>query len=301
MHPQFPDFKPIELADRDMLREIVWEYQPVTSELTFTNLFIWRTHYKTLWSLFKDWLIVLCADSGGRPYALQPIGPASRREATKMLFGWLREEKGLSAPCIERADKRFISELGNEKDFIIEPEREHFDYVYLRDDLAKLAGRKYHGKKNHVNKIMQTHACTYAEINETYIQDCLAMQDTWCTCHKCAEDMNLMGEWGAIGDLLKHFQNLKVQGSVILINGKVEAFTIGELLNEQTAVVHIEKANTGINGLYTLINQQCCEKAWQNVSYVNREQDLGNEGLRQAKLSYHPDYLSEKFKVRPAR
>jgi hypothetical protein len=78
---------------------------------------------------------------------------------------------------------------------------------------------------------------------------------------------------------------------------RVEAFALGELLNSQTAVVHIEKANPEIPELYTVINQQFCANSWQNVPYINREQDLGEPGLRRAKLSYHPDHLEEKFEV----
>lgn len=106
-----------------------------------------------------------------------------------------------------------------------------------------------------------------------------------------------MGEWEAIKKLLQHVERLQVQGGTILIDGKVEAFTIGERLNQTTAVVHIEKANPKIPGLYSVINQQFCEHAWKDIPYINREQDLGDEGLRRAKLSYHPDRLIEKYRI----
>jgi hypothetical protein len=112
--------------------------------------------------------------------------------------------------------------------------------------------------------------------------------------------MNLMGEWEAIRELLDCCDRLSVQGGAIVINGAVEAFTLGELLNKDTAVVHIEKANSQIPGLYAVMNQQFCEHAWSGVAFINREQDLGDEGLRQAKLSYHPVRLVEKFKIRLA-
>lgn len=107
-----------------------------------------------------------------------------------------------------------------------------------------------------------------------------------------------MGEWGAIEEALKNFIALEMQGGVILIEGEVEAFTLGELLNKDTAVVHIEKANPEIRGLYALINQQFCEQAWGKVPFINREQDLGEPGLRTAKLSYNPIRLVEKYRIR---
>ena len=110
--------------------------------------------------------------------------------------------------------------------------------------------------------------------------------------------MNLLDEWEAVREALNHFSALRLQGGVILMGSEVEAFALGELLNNETAVVHIEKANPEIPGLYAVINQQFCEKSWQDVPYVNREQDLGEPGLRKAKLSYYPEHLEEKFRIR---
>ena len=107
-----------------------------------------------------------------------------------------------------------------------------------------------------------------------------------------------MGEWAAIGVALANFQALQLKGGVILINDRVEAFSCGELLNRQTAVIHLEKANPELRGLYAVINQQFCREAWAGVPFINREQDLGEPGLRTAKLSYHPHRLVEKYRIR---
>jgi len=107
--------------------------------------------------------------------------------------------------------------------------------------------------------------------------------------------MNLLSESEAVRESLVNFPVLKIDGGVILIDGKVEAFTLGELLNDQTAVVHIEKANPENPGLYAMINQQFCENRWRDLLYINREQDLGEPGLRKAKLSYYPDHFVESF------
>jgi hypothetical protein len=109
--------------------------------------------------------------------------------------------------------------------------------------------------------------------------------------------MNLLGEWEAIAEALAHYGELNVHGGVILVDNKVEAFTIGELLNKETAVIHIEKANPEFKGIYAMINQTFVEHRWHTVPFINREQDLGVEGLRKAKLSYHPARLVEKFRI----
>ncbi|HEY9074330.1 MAG TPA: phosphatidylglycerol lysyltransferase domain-containing protein, partial [Desulfobaccales bacterium] len=96
---------------------------------------------------------------------------------------------------------------------------------------------------------------------------------------------------------LINFHDLNLQGGVIEIDGRVEAFTLGELLNNETVVVHIEKANPLVQGLYTAINQEFCRHSWSQVPFINREQDLGLPGLRMAKMSYHPHHLVEKFRI----
>jgi uncharacterized protein len=298
--PHFPEFKPLGLDDRDAIGNILCAYQPETSELTFTNLFIWRRHYATHWSLWRDMLLFLCGDAQGDLFCLPPVGPGPRAEGVSMLLSWLRQEKGQTQPCIARADGRLAAELATQADFAIEPRREHFDYVYATGDLIQLAGRKYHGKKNHVNKFRSDYSFAYETLTAGHVEACLKLQDAWCGCNRCSEDMNLMGEWEAIRELLGSCDRLAVQGGVIVIDGAVEAFTLGELLNKDTAVVHIEKANAQIPGLYAVMNQQFCEHALSGVAFVNREQDLGNDGLRQAKLSYHPARLVEKFTIRLA-
>lgn len=107
----------------------------------------------------------------------------------------------------------------------------------------------------------------------------------------------MLGEWDAIREALTNFRSLELKGGVILVDNRVQAFTLGERLNNNTAVVHIEKANTEIRGLYAIINQQFCEKQWKDVLHINREQDLGELGLREAKLSYNPCRLVEKYRI----
>jgi hypothetical protein len=215
-----------------------------------------------------------------------------------MLLQWLKEERGEVNPQIVRADQRLASDIKDASTLLIEPTRDHFDYVYRTEDLIKLAGRKYHSKKNHLNRFIRDQSFSYDSLKQDHLEACSKLVETWCQWHRCEEDMNLLNEWEAVRQALNHFDNLKIEGGVILIEDKVEAFTLGELLNDQMAVIHVEKANPQIPGLYAAINQQFCERSWQKATYINREQDLGEPGLRKAKLSYHPERLVEKFRVR---
>ena len=296
--PRFPEFKPIQLEDRDIIQELLWRYQPDISEWTFTNLFIWRSHYGFQWSVNRDWLLVISVTSDNSAYAFQPVGPSPRLEIVRTLLHWLKDERGEAKPRIERADKRLVSELEGASDLSIEPTLDQFDYVYSTEDLIKLAGRKYHSKRNHVNRFRSSRSFSYSPLGEEHVKECLDLTQTWCEWRRCEEDMNLLDEWEAIRQALASLNALKLQGGVIILNGRVEAYALGELLNDQTALVHIEKANPEIRELYAMINQQFCEKAWQDIPYVNREQDLGEPGLRKAKESYHPHHLEEKVRIR---
>ena len=297
--PQFPAFKPVELADRPWIHDVCWEYQPEVSELTFANFFIWRSHHHFHWCMDESYLLIICPSENSEIcFAIPPIGPPPRGDISRKILKWMRDEKKIGQPRIERADKRLIEEVQDLPDFIIESTRDHFDYVYQTEDLINLAGRKYHSKRNHINRFMRYYTFRYKTMTRELADECQAMADKWCALKRCADDMNLIGERDAVREALLHFEELQLKGGAIMIGENVEAFSVGELINTNMAVVHIEKANPQIPGLYTVINQQFCENALEQVPLVNREQDMGEPGLRQAKLSYNPFNLVEKFQIR---
>ncbi len=296
--PTFPDFKTLQMEDRDFIHEKLWGYQPRTSELTFTNLFIWREAYKAQWAMAEDVLVLLAEDNDGDLYGLPPVGPASRLELTRTLLTWLRDEKGVPDPRIERADARLVAELEESGDFEIEPTRDHFDYVYLREDLAELAGRDYSNKRNHINYFLRNYEYTYELLTLENVEACVRVACEWCEKYRCEDDMNLLEERDAVMESLENFSLLRTKGGVIRVGEKIQAFSLGEMLNEETMVVHIEKADPDIRGLYQLINREFVRHCCEDATYVNREQDLGVPGLRRAKSSYHPDHMVEKYRVR---
>jgi len=154
-------------------------------------------------------------------------------------------------------------------------------------------------KKNLINRFFKNYVFQYWKLDVERVECFLDMQENWCRIRECVEDPGLLSEDYAIREALIHFDELDYKGGAIEMNGRLEAISIGEMLNPETAVIHIEKANPEIPGLYAAINQLFCEKAWSNVSYINREQDLGIEGLRKAKQSYHPHHLVKKYVVTP--
>lgn len=297
--PLFPTFKPLEVDDRDFIQPLLFAYQPTTSELTFTNLFIWRRHYHLSWCLAGDCLVFLC-DFPQDPWFFPPVGPSPRADLCRSLLTWLKDERGAPNPRLERVDHRLWEEVAPAGGFSVEPRREHFDYVYAIPELISLAGSKYHSKRNHLNSFQRGHRYTYEPLRPEHLPACLDLADKWCEIRRCEEDLSLREEWGAVKETLVHFPGLGLKGGVMLVEDRLEAFTVAEKLNADTVVIHLEKANPEIRGLYAAINQAFLEHAWQELLWVNREQDLGEPGLRQAKLSYHPHHLEEKFTLRLA-
>lgn len=297
MPPVFPDFKPIELSDRPSISEILGRYRPQTSELTFTNLFIWRNYFGWEWSLLDGRLVIIATPETGDGFALPPIGDAPRIDVTRAVLDYLGRRRHVDAPAVQRADRRLADELAGADGFIVEETRDHFDYIYKAQDLIELAGRKYHAKRNYINRFRAEYEFTYGPLADAHVDACHALADEWCRARNCCDDLGLLGEHNAVREALTHHAQLGLSGGVIMIDAKVRAFTLGEALNDDTAVIHVEKADPEIRGLYAMINREFCEHALSGFAYVNREQDLGDEGLRKAKESYFPDRMEEKYRV----
>lgn len=296
--PLFPDFKPIEIDDRQGIIDILRNNRPGTSELTFTNLFIWRKHYGLNWCLRKDCLCVIGKESAGPDFAMPPVGPSGRIETGIAVLEWLKEAKGVPVPAIERADEGLARDASRSSRLGVEEKREHFDYVYRTQELVNLPGKKNRSKRNKINQFIRSHGSyTYEELNEGHIKAALDLQEKWCLVKRCKEDLNLLGEWEAIREILNNYRALGVTGAVIIVDSEVKAFTMGEPLSDEIALIHIEKADPFLPGLYQLVNQQFCARRWNTMKFINREQDLGLPGLREAKLSYNPDHYIRKYSI----
>lgn len=182
--------------------------------------------------------------------------------------------------------------------FTIEYIRDVADYVYETEKLIRLAGKKYHGKKNHINKFQKTYPdWSYESINRDNVEECFQMALDWRKENECDADPGKNAEMCVTLNALRLFEELGFKGGLLRAGGKVIAFSIGEPVCDDTMVVHIEKAYAQVQGAYPMINQQFLLHEAQGYPYVNREDDAGQEGLRQAKLSYHPAFMVEKGMV----
>lgn len=295
-------FKEISIGDKALFDSYLKRYSPQVSELTFTNLFMWRKLYKFRYCEISGSLCIGSFRSREEAFMFMPVGLFEPDLFINILTDLKNyfEAKGM-ALVFKRVPEEDIHKLSNlpagKVDYHIVPDRDNGDYVYLQKNLAELPGKKYDGKRNHINKFNKLYKFEYVTLDAGLINECSRISREWCVAKNCRGHIDLFCEKIAVHELLKNYEKLQCTGALIKVGERYEAYTIGEMLNEDTAVIHIEKANVAIEGLYTLINREFCRNAWQNVAFINREQDLGHEGLRKAKLSYNPVRLINKYTV----
>lgn len=293
--PIFPEFRPIRLDDRALLLEYLKLAQPQISEYTFANLYVWRKSDHAMFSRRGDVLLAKVVKApDAREVLLPPLGSEDIEQISKELIRDAGKEK---PPFygISKDQGEALAKTG----FSVKLDKDNSDYVYSVKDLNDLPGTKYHSKRQAIKRCLSENKCEYVPITPDTAELCLQLQEEWCNLMDCSESEGLRDEDQAIKETFLHFEKLDVLGGAVTVNGKMQAFTIGERLNDDTAVIHFEKANPKVKGLYQLVNNWFCKNALNGYTYVNREQDLGEPGLRRAKESYHPHHMVEKYVAEP--
>ena len=294
------EFKPIEKSDKPIFDKFYSARYYENAHFNFTNLYMWREPFDIQWTLDDD-VIYMISEWNGKVAALQPLGAEDKMQnAIANIVEWFKSRDKDKKVVIGGIEKSFTKELENFSGakFDIKPNRENFDYVYLADDLINLAGRKYHSKKNHLNSFQKNYPmANYLPITKDIIPKCREELNDWYEnkSPELPDDLFLALERAAINEVLDNFCDFNIKGGAIELDGRIIAFTFGEQLNTDTAVIHVEKADPDIRGAYPAINQGFVAHEWSNMTYINREEDMGLEGLRKAKESYKPVKMIEKF------
>lgn len=264
-------------------------------EYAFTNLFMWGRQRAT----FIDGYLVLFSHFDRRAVYPFPAGQGDVRPALDAIIQDARE-RGILC-CItglSQENMGLLEQLYPGK-FTFQCDRDSFDYVYNIDDLADLKGRKYQKKRNHVNKFRSLYPnwCT-EEMTEAHLPRVREMTAQWFDARQKMDPTgNYLLEQRALERAFDHFEGLGLDGMVLLDGERIVAFTMASRLSNDTMDVHFEKALEDVEGAYAAINQafaQYLRNKYPDIRYLDREDDLGLEGLRKAKLSYYPDHLKEK-------
>lgn len=284
------EFKNIELSDRDILKPYLYKQNYGICEFSFSNLYMWRTQYNAKYAIIDDCAVIMYEDSNFSP----PCGDGDPFKALDAVREYAEAHNlQLQFVTVTPQFLELLNQWSGDK-FDYECERDYSDYLYTSESLITLKGKKLHNKRNHINKFKSKYSYTFEELNDENLQEVINMHREWCELNDYVDDEELLSESGSVRDVLVNYKSLKVDCGVLRVDGKVVAFAIGESINQDVYDVTIEKAFYDVDGAYTMINQQFAEHFCSEYEYINREDDIGDEGLRQAKLSYRPAILLEK-------
>jgi len=270
--PAYPDFVPVSLGLQKEIQEIILKSKSDISALTFANLYLFRKKYDFNVSLLENNLLITGADKGKTFFSIIGETPSKEilNELLKKYDYWknISDSQALRCPVDLKED------------------RDNFEYLYLRTELASLSGKKFQKKRNLVNAFIKTYA---QESTEKKLMESQTIKDALFVLDKWRRDKGLHGDYDAAKEALDLHCELGFTGLVFYAREEPIGYCQGETLaNAKSFAVHFEKAIDGYRGIYQYINQELAKNIPENITYINREQDLGDEGLRQAKMTYRP-------------
>ncbi len=290
------DYHKPEISDKIWVTERLSNRDDLTCEYSFSNIFSYTAKMRLEIADVEGFLVTRCFTDGTIGYCY-PVGNGDIKKAIELIMEDMRLQ---SEPC-------YLFGLGkNEADelrtlygecFDIELDRDGSDYIYKSEDLINLVGKKYQPKRNHISFFKKNYNWSYERMTKENIEDCYNMNVEWIESSGSLYSEDLEKELQIIRRVFENFDDLGCKGAVLRIDGKVIAFAMGAQIRSDTFCVHFEKAFSSIRGAYPMINQQFVENELSGYKYIDREDDLGLENLRKAKLSYYPEFLPEKYEA----
>lgn len=294
------NFRKVKIDDIDEWNKCLAESGEISCENAFVNILVWAELYHNEIA-FKNSSVFLKSYEDGADTFRLPLG-GNIKEGLREIEEYTKNRPHAFWTPDGAAFQSLPESFFEQYDRI--ESRNAFDYIYLQSDLAQLSGKKYHSKRNHISAFTKKHDWHYEPItseNMDAVKDCA---DAWYKENEQRLDRYMRCEKQGVQLMLDNMKRLRIKGGAIVTDGKVVAFTLGSPINKQVFDIHIEKALSEYAGAYTVINREFASRELGEYKYINREDDLGLEGLRKAKLSYHPQILLKKFylpKISPAR
>ena len=288
------EFKEVTLDMKPLVDSYFRKSGNMGSEFTFSNLFIWRKKNKTTIGEYGGFLFVRYIIQG-KCYFLLPVGRDKDADITTAFQVLIDHTKSSCCKLIIAGitvDVKAKIESLMPNVFEFEKKPDWYDYIYNTDDLINLRGSKYQPKRNHINKFeLHRGKNTFENIGPENIADCLHTYMKWA---ETRDSEDLKDEYIAVNEALNNFEALGLKGGLNRFDGKVCAFTVGAEISEEVFVIHIEKGLVECVGVYAAINRDFARSNCSGYRYINREEDMGIEGLRKAKQSYYPVIHLEK-------
>ena len=289
------EFVPILPTDRPIITAYTFPSSRRNCDMSFANLCSWRFLFQTCYTTWRDFLLIKFEIEGRQVYML-PVGGDNLSEAIDVLaddahaHGQRLTMAGVCEDMVEEINRRMPGR------FDFEADRNYADYVYRRADLSSLAGRHLQPKRNHANRFRHLHPdYQYVSLSPAHIDECLELEAAWYAANPAHRHIGTDNERRSLTFALTHFEALGLTGGLLRTEGRAVAFTFGSPIGRDTFGVHVEKADVSVEGAYAAINQEFVSRLPERFVYVNREEDLGIEGLRRAKLSYQPAIILFKY------
>jgi len=281
----YPNLTELELADRPQLEPLFRELRDGLSELSFAGIYCFRASHAYRIGRLADGTYLLAGADKGNPFFICPFA-LPRPDLLAELF--------LRFSGMKLVTEAQAAELGR-AGYEVSEDRDNFDYIYRREDLAALRGRALQRKRNLVHAFEKRHTYEAYELATDRVGDALAVLETW------RENARDQADWAPAREALEHASEFELHGRVYYVEGKPAGYTLGEEARAGTMfVVHYEKTVPDMKGLYQVINMDFVRSLPQTVTLINREQDLGDPGLRQAKITYRPSDFVKKYRARVA-
>jgi len=284
-------YNPLSLDGRDEYLARLAACPQKVSDYSFANLWGWCEEYGLEWRFGASHVWLRQGGENGVLWA--PVGPWET-------IDWGRSPTLTRGGTFIRVPERLADLWAKALPGRVQTieAREHWDYVYSIEELTKLSGNRFHKKRNLVSQFTRAYSFDYRPLTADCIEEVLQMQFDWSQWREAEGDATLKAENRAIARVVKSWDRLpNLLGGAIRVDGHMAAYTVAEALDDSTLVIHFEKGHTGFKGIYQAINQMFLEHQGQDHTFVNREQDLGDEGLRHAKLSYNPVEFLKKYTV----
>ena len=280
--PDYPDWAAPAMAMRKVVHPMFQALSSGISEFTFASIYLFQTAHKYRFSKMRDNTPVILGEDGGQRFFMCPFGLPERSLLEALFDDYLT----LKCATEEQADR--LSQQG----YAVVEDRNNFDYLYTREGLAELPGSKYHKKRNLIRAFVNNHAYEGRPLLDEYLPHALEVLEQW------QKNRDSEGDYYPAREALLNCHALQLCGGIYYVDDSPVAYTLGEELARGTSfVIHFEKALDGYKGIYQFVNQAFAAIITDHYQTVNREQDLGNPGLRQAKMSYRPVDFVKKFLV----
>lgn len=286
-------FKPIRLEDRELFTQYLHQPGMYGCDNSFVTNYLWQEAYHVEYTVFQGALLTKGGHWQVEHYFGVPLGVTKEncRQVAEALLDYSGGQfciDGLYENQIDLVKALFPQA-------VFEENPDESDYIYLQQDLATLAGRRFHGQKNHLNAFYKAHPdAVYETIDKSNSAECLDFALNWCE-ERSAKDVTILDEQLALKKAFAHFEELGLRCGAIRFDGRIQAMSIGDKYLEDIADIHFEKANKAVRGLYTAMCQSFAANAWQDVKYLNREEDMGLAGLRKAKQDLHPVLMWKRY------